>query len=56
MLTVEQLAALGAEVVAGYVNYNGENVSGVWSDKGFVPAEGSALHGVKPPKATEAKA
>lgn len=56
MFSVEQLSALGAEVVAGRVMYNGENIEGTWTTKGFSPAEGSALDGVKVPKAAEAKA
>lgn len=56
MFSIEQLTAIGAEVVAGRVMYNGENIEGVWAQKGFVPAEGSKLDGVKVPKAAEAKA
>lgn len=50
MFTIEQLVALGADIVAGFVNYKGETVSGTWSAKGFIPAEGSALDGVTPEK------
>jgi len=54
MWTMEQLDAVGALVVAGTVHFNGELVSGLWTEQGFQPADGGALSTVEKPKAAKA--
>jgi hypothetical protein len=46
VLTTEQLTALGAEIVAGYVNYKGTTIEGNWTSNGFDPAEGTLLFAI----------
>lgn len=43
VLTMEQLVALGVDVVASFVNYKGNSVDGVWTSGGFEPAPGTEL-------------